>query len=85
MRNHEINKKRYDKNRIKKEFNVGDLVYVENGNKLNRHKLAEIRIGPFPIIEKLSKTVYRVECGDSNHGKRLFHISKIVPVAECDI
>lgn len=33
---HEYNKKIYDKNRKDYDFNVGDLVYVENGNRPNR-------------------------------------------------
>jgi len=77
LKNHEKNKEKYDKNKINLEFNVNDQVYVENGNKLNRHKLDEIRIGPFPIIKKLSRTMYRVACGPLERDKRLFfHISK---------
>lgn len=30
------NKQIYDKNRTNFEFNVGDMAFVENGNKLNR-------------------------------------------------
>lgn len=32
---HNHNKKNYDKNRKQWDFNVGNLVFVENGNKLN--------------------------------------------------
>lgn len=44
LRNHEYNKRRYDKNKIEKTFEKGEKVYVENGNKLNRQKLDPIRI-----------------------------------------
>jgi hypothetical protein len=42
---HNLNKERLDK-RLKKTtpFKTGQLVYIENGNKLNRHKLDQIRI-----------------------------------------
>lgn len=36
LRNHEYNKSRYDKNRKNLNLNINDLVYVENGSKLNR-------------------------------------------------
>lgn len=74
---HNQNEKPVNKNRKFIRFKIGDLVYVENGNKLNRRKLDEIRIGPLPIIERLSNTVYAVECGSSK-DKRLFHISKMI-------
>lgn len=38
VRMHNANKKRYDKNRVDRVFNIGDKVYIENGNKLNREK-----------------------------------------------
>lgn len=82
LHNHAQNKARFDKNRKDHTFQVGDLVYVENGNKLNRKKLDPIRIGPFPILEKRSDHVYLVDCGPSSREKRLFHISKIVPCAD---
>ena len=53
IKNHERNKRRYDNNRIDLELDVNDMIYVENGNKLNRGKLDEICIGPFPITEKV--------------------------------
>lgn len=40
------------------DFKIGDLVYIENSNKLNREKLDLIRIGPFPITEKISESQY---------------------------
>lgn len=30
------------------------MVYVENGDKLNRKKFDELKIGPYEIMEKIS-------------------------------
>jgi hypothetical protein len=38
IRSHIYNKQLYDKNRTHFDFRKGDLVFVENGNKLNRKK-----------------------------------------------
>lgn len=78
-KSHEYNKKIYDKNRINFKFNVGDSVFVENGNKLNRKKLDEVRIGPFRIIEKLSDSIYKVNTGRKKEESNLFHFSKLIP------
>ncbi len=56
-----------------------DEVYVSSGNKLNRDKLDEIRVGPFMICEKLSKTVNRLGKGNKKSEELNFHISKMVP------
>jgi transposase InsO family protein len=40
--NHNNNKVRLDKNKKAHDFKLGDLVYIVNGNKLNRGKLDEI-------------------------------------------
>lgn len=76
---HSSNKVRFDKNKSDLCFNIGDRVYVENGNKLNRQKLDPIRIGPFPIVQKRSDRVFLVQCGSSLREQRLFHISKLIP------
>lgn len=60
IKSHNYNKKLFDKNRKYYEFNIGDKVFVENGNKLNRKKLEELKIGPYEITEKLSNLIYRV-------------------------
>ncbi len=79
IKSHEANKKRYDKNKNRQiPFDVGDYVFVENGNKLNRHKLDKIRIGPFPITKKLSNTVFELKVGNSINAKRLYHASKMI-------
>lgn len=75
----EYNKKLYDEDRIDHEFKVGDMVYVENGNRLNRRKLDELRIGPFAIKEKISKTIFRIDTGYRKEESNLFHYSKLIP------
>lgn len=42
IRSHKHNKKIFDKNRKHHEFNVGEMVYLENGNKLHRKKTGRI-------------------------------------------
>ncbi|GBP73901.1 hypothetical protein EVAR_54200_1 [Eumeta japonica] len=60
IKSHNYNKKIYDKNRRHLDFKVGDTVFVDNGKKLNRKKLDELRIGPFIIIKKISNSIYKV-------------------------
>lgn len=78
--NHTYNKQLFDKNRIQIDFHIGDMVYVENGNKLNRKKLDELKIGPFKIIEKISNSLYKIDSGHKKTESNLFHISKIIPI-----
>ena len=59
-------------------FQVGDLVYVENGDKLNRHKLDEIWIGPYPITKKVSNAVYELDTGFKWNAKRFYHVSETI-------
>ncbi|ESN90191.1 hypothetical protein HELRODRAFT_182682 [Helobdella robusta] len=78
-KSHYYNKMCYDAKRKNREFKVGDMVYVENGNKLNRKKLEELRIGPYKI-EKKSDTIYEIDTGHRKTESNLFHISKLIPV-----
>lgn len=78
-RNFVTNKNRVDKNRIAYFFNVGDLVYIENGSKLNRGKLNPVRVGPFPIKRRLSTTFYEVASGKKKKISNFFHSSKLIP------
>lgn len=80
IKSHEYNKEIYDKNRKHFEFNVGDMVLVENGNKLNRKKLDELKIGPYQIIEKISNSIFRINTGYRRSKPHLFHISKLTPI-----
>lgn len=76
---HMQNKKYYDENTNKLEYNVGDLVYVQNKNKLNRDKLDTIRIGPFKISKKISEVIYGINNRSKKNDFNLFHASKLVP------
>jgi transposase InsO family protein len=76
---HEKNKTRYDQGREETILEIGEEVYIENGNRLNRTKLDEVRIGPFKIKRKIANTVYEVETGGQGiRNTRLYHVSKIV-------
>ena len=79
LKNHEENKNRLSRNRKIYEFKVGDLVYVEVANAMNRHKLGEIRLGPFPIIEKRSANIYVIRIDGRKRSSQLYHVSKLVP------
>lgn len=79
---YKYNKTRFDKNRKHHEFNVGDVVFIENGNKLNRKKLEELRIGPFTIEEKISNSIYKIKTEKRNQDTSLFHVTKLVPRLE---
>lgn len=79
---HNYNKKLFDKNRKNHEFRVGDLVYVENGNRLNRKKMDELKIGPFEIVDKVSNSIYKINVGHKKLESNLFHITKLVPILD---
>jgi len=76
-KNHDYNKKLYD--RIDYKFKIGELVYVENGNRLNRKKLDVLRIGPYKILRKISNSIYEIDTTHKNPESNLFHISKLTP------
>lgn len=78
-KSHEYNKKIFNKNRKHHEFNVSDLVYVENGHRLNRGKLDELKIGPYKITEKVSNFIFKIQT-DRKKSESLFHITKLTPV-----
>lgn len=70
-KSHNYNKTLFDKNRKEVIFNSGDMVYIENGNRLNRKKLDEIKIGSFKIIEKLSNSIYKIDTGHKKAESKL--------------
>ena len=78
MKYHAYNKKNYDCKRNDVTFNVGDMVYVENGNKLNRRKLDCIRIGPYPITRQLCSNVFEIDVGRGPFPRKLYHASKLI-------
>ncbi|XP_050515226.1 retrovirus-related Pol polyprotein from transposon gypsy isoform X2 [Diabrotica virgifera virgifera] len=63
QRAHNNNKIRVDQKKQDYEFKVGDLVYVEMGNRLNRNKLDPIRKGPFKILNRFSSSIYEINGG----------------------
>lgn len=73
------NKRRFDRNRKQQEFNMGDLVFVADGNRLNKSKLSPIRAGPFPILRKISNSIYEVQTAKKRKESNYFHVSKLVP------
>jgi len=79
IKNFETNKNRIDKNRKMYEFKVGDEVYVENGSKLNIMKIDKVRIGPYPILKKISSSFYEVGCAKRGKVSNQFHSSKLSP------
>ncbi|KAL7290500.1 hypothetical protein TKK_0015274 [Trichogramma kaykai] len=81
IKSHNSNKERFDKNRKILELKVGDQVYVENGNKLNRKKLEELRIGPYKVLKRISKSIYEIDTGHKKPESNKFHITKLSPVA----
>lgn len=80
IKSHEYNKKLFDKNRKQYKFEIGDIVYVENGNKLNRKKLDILRIGPFEIVDKISNSIYKINTGRRKYETNLFHVTKLIPI-----
>ena len=80
IRSHETNKRRVDRNRVVHDFKPGDLVYIENGSKLNRNKTDRPRIGPFRVVAKLSNTIYEVASNKRKKQSNLFHSSKLLPL-----
>lgn len=61
------------------DFEVGNSVFVDNGNKLNRRKLDELRIGPYRIVEKISNSINKINTDHKKSESNFFHISKLTP------
>ena len=78
----EYNKIVYDRNRKDHVFQIGEMVYEENGNRLNRKKLDKLRIGPYKILEKISDTMYKVNTGYKKEESNIFHHSKLIPLED---
>ena len=78
------NKERIDANRRTESIEVGDYVFVENGNKLNRNKLAEIRAGPFRVIRRVSESMFEIDCGKKKKEANIVHRNKIIPAPIVD-
>ena len=77
QKNHEINKQLYDSKHKRIVLNPNDLVLVENKNEISRKKLEPIMLGPFKVVNKLSNTMYEVQCDKKGKITDKFHISKL--------
>lgn len=84
IKSNEYNKTLFSKNRIQHEFKEGDMVYVDYGNKLNKKKMDEIRIGPFEIEEKISDSVFKINTGRGTRCIGLYHVTKLIPMHKYD-
>lgn len=80
IKSHNYNKKSFDLHRKEYNFKMGDRVYVENGNRLNRKKMDELRIGPYKILKKISNSIYEVDAGHKKSESNLYHITKLSPL-----
>lgn len=56
-------KKESIKNRKHYMFSVAEVVWIENGNKLNRQKLDKLRTGPFLTEKNLPNSIFLINCG----------------------
>lgn len=79
---HIQNKKYYDKNKIRITYNEGDLVLIQNSNKLNRNKLDPFRTGPYRIKRKISDLIYIIDSGFKKKESNFYHASKLLPYPE---
>ena len=80
IKSHDYNKSLFDKKLKQWEFKIGDMVYIENGNNLNRKKLDELKVGPYKIIGQKSKTIFVIDTGHRKMESNLYHITKLQPV-----
>ncbi|KPJ11799.1 Retrotransposable element Tf2 155 kDa protein type 1 [Papilio machaon] len=80
LKSHNYNKRIFDSHREYYKLEIGDTVYVENGNRLNRKKLDELRVGPYKILKKISNTIYEVDTGHNKVESNFYHITKLTPV-----
>lgn len=79
LKYHSYNKNRYDASKSDVIFSLGDLVYVDNGSKLNRVKLDPVRLGPFRISRCVSDSIYEIDFGTGGRfSTRHYHISKLL-------
>lgn len=78
------NKSRYDRQRKNIELKEGDLVYISTGNKLNRHKLDNVKAGPYRVIKKVSNSMYQIEVDKKRKESVLFNVSKLFPFVESE-
>ena len=80
MENHRKNKARVDKNLTDEPIEVGDMVYVETGNKINKNKLSPVREGPFAVSGQKSPLIYELK----REGRRMnvYHKNQLL---KCEV
>lgn len=78
----EKNAVKINKNRKEYTFKVGDLVFTELSNKLNRKKLDHVRDGPFEILEIVSPHLFRLKINKKKLENNLFHKNKLIPFTD---
>lgn len=69
LSHHKINKRRYDKNFLESNFNIGDLVLYRNFSYPHSNKLNQVHSGPYRIIKKLSNVTYEIDKPNQYTGK----------------
>ena len=77
QKSHQLNKSYYDKRHTPYSLNKNDLVYIENKNPISRRKLEPLMVGPFKVIEKISDTIYQIECDKKGKNSDIYHISNL--------
>lgn len=80
IQSHKYIKKIFDLHREEYKLVIGDRVYGENGNRLNRKKMDGLRIRPYYILKKISNSIYEVETRHKKAESNLYDITKLSPV-----
>ncbi len=78
-KNHDYNSRVFNRNKSNFDFKVGDLVFVDHGNSLNKNKLDEVRSGPFKIVKKISNVLFEVDSGFQKYESNIYHTCKMYP------
>lgn len=73
------NKERIDSKRIDREIKIGEKVYVESENKLNRSKLSEIRKGLVNVLDIKSPLIYKLDLNRKKEENNLVHKNRLIP------